>query len=457
MTSNPIKTTKSWNPRDIRKVFGAGQGSGRQFGILGALVVIIAYFQWRTGGKTLNPSNLQNMVNGNAYVLILAIGMVMVIVAGHIDLSVGSVAAFVGIICAKAMQNWHLPWPLVILLGLAVGALAGMWQGLWVAYVRVPAFVVTLAGMLFFRGANQFIGNSISIVVPRTFTFIGGGYLPTVGPDTGHSNLTFVLGFIVAIAVVWGEFRKRRAQALMGAEAVPMWVSLVKLTVLLAVVTWATVLFASGRQYQPATATTLAIPGTSFPIAGIILTVLVLGYSFVTRNTTIGRHIYAVGGNWRAAELSGVNIRRVNFFVITNMAIISAIAGMLWIARSVASGPGDGVGWELDAIAAVFIGGAAVTGGVGTIVGSIIGGLVIAVLNNGLQLQSFGADKVQMIKGLVLLAAVGIDIYSRRQGKPSIIGLLTRNRGGSSPNPAEPQQGTLSPTPQGGAKDVERP
>ena len=219
------------------------------------------------------------------------------------------------------------------------------------------------------------------------------------------------------------------------------------IVVLVLVALGATYLFASGR------------PGTSYPIAGIILAVLVLGYSFLTNNTTIGRHIYAVGGNWRAAELSGVNIRRVNFFVMANMSVIAAIAGMLWIARSVASGPGDGVGWELDAIAAVFIGGAAVSGGIGTIVGSIIGGLVIAVLNNGLQLLSVGADRVSIIKGLVLLVAVGIDVYSKRQGKPSIIGLLTRGRksdGDETPVPAAPA-GTQTPTPTGGPQETARP
>ena len=449
-TSTPPSTStpgKSGGIRDIRKIFGSNQSTSRQFGILGALIVIIVLFQVLTGGKTLDPNNLINIVNGNAYVLILAVGMVMVIVAGHIDLSVGSIAAFVGIVVAQSMYLWHLPWPLAMVLGIVLGAVVGAWQGWWVAYIGVPAFIVTLAGMLFFRGFNQFVGNSTSIPVPREFTFIGGGFLPDFPPAFGYSNWTLILGLLVAIAIVWQERRTRRAQRLMGADEAPLWVSIVKVGVLLAVVAFATYLFATGRV------------GTSYPVAGIILGVLVLGYSFLTRNTTIGRHIYAVGGNWRAAELSGVNIRRVNFFVMTNMAVISAIAGMLWIARSVASGPGDGVGWELDAIAAVFIGGAAVTGGIGTVAGAIVGGLVIAVLNNGLQLLSVGQDWVQMIKGLVLLFAVGIDVLSKRQGKPSIIGLLTRGRKssiGETPALAAPQ-GTQTPTPKGGAQETARP
>lgn len=414
MSEQTYQPTRSRSIRDLGRMFGGSQGAGRQFGILGALVVIIVLFEVLTGGKTLDPNNLINLVNGNAYVLILAVGMVMVIIAGHIDLSVGSVAAFVGIGVAECMHTYDLPWPAAMLAGLLIGAAVGAWQGWWVAYVGVPAFIVTLAGMLFFRGANQFLGNSTSIPVPRSFTFIGGGFLPDIGPDLGFSNPTLFLGLLAAVAIIWQERRLRRIQRILGAEQAPLWVSTAKVSLLLILTIFVTYLFAAGRA------------GTSYPIAGIVLAVLVLGYSFLTGNTTLGRRIYAVGGNSRAAELSGVNIRRVNFFVIFNMSVLAAIAGMLWIARSVASGPGDGVGWELDAIAAVFIGGAAVAGGIGTIAGSIIGGLVIAVLNNGLQLLGVGADRVQMIKGLVLLIAVGVDVYSKRRGKPSITGLLSR-------------------------------
>ncbi|MCU1525432.1 MAG: L-arabinose transporter permease [Microbacteriaceae bacterium] len=416
MSAPRVEPKKSGGIRDLGKMFGAGQSSGRQIGILGALVVIIVFFQIATGGLTLDPINLINLVNQNAYVLILAIGMVMVIIAGHIDLSVGSVAAFTGIIVAISMQSWHFPPALAILFGLVVGAIIGAWQGFWVAYVGVPAFIVTLAGMLIFRGGNQFVGSSQSIPVPDAFAFIGNGFIGDFGPNTNYSNGTLILGLLVAIAVIWQEIRSRRTQSKMGSDKAPVWVSIVKLVILEAVVIYATLLFAGGRV------------GTSYPISGIILGVLVLLYSFITRNTTFGRHIYAVGGNWHAAELSGVKIRRINFLVMMNMSILAALAGMIAVGRSVASGPGDGVGWELDAIAAVFIGGAAVSGGIGTIVGSIVGGLVIAVLNNGLQLLGVGVDRVQIIKGLVLLIAVGVDVYSKKQGRPSIIGRFTRSR-----------------------------
>ena len=413
--------------RDLGKMFGGAQSSGRQVGILGALVVIIILFEILTGGLTLDPVNLINLVNQNAYVLILAIGMVMVIIAGHIDLSVGSIAAFIGIVVATAMVSWHFPPVAAFALGLAMGVIIGAWQGWWVAYIGVPAFIVTLAGMLIFRGANQFFGSSNTITVPSAFTVIGGGNIPDFGAQFGFSNGTLILGALAILGVIWQEVRQRRTQTLMGAGKAPLWVSVVKLLILVAVVGGATYLFATGRA------------GTSFPISGIILGVLVLVYSFVTKNTTFGRHIYAVGGNWRAAELSGVRVKRVNFFVMMNMSVLASIAGMVGVARAGASGPGDGTGWELDAIAAVFIGGAAVAGGIGTVAGSIVGGLVIAVLNNGLQLLNVTIDRVQIIKGLVLLIAVGIDVYSKRQGRPSLIGLLFKGRGtGGDPSPADP-------------------
>jgi putative multiple sugar transport system permease protein len=338
-----------------------------------------------------------------------------VIVAGHIDLSVGSVAAFTGIVVAKAMSDHGLPWPAGILLGLLVGALIGAWQGFWVAYAGIPAFIVTLAGMLLFRGGNQYIGNADTVPVPEGFRDIGAGYLPEFGPNTGYNNATLLLGLVACAAVIWRELRARQVREQMeGAEPAPLWIAVLRIAVMVAVIVFATLRFAGGRV------------GTSFPISGLILAVLVIAYSFYTRNTSGGRHIYAVGGNARAAELSGVKLRRVNFFVMMNMSVLAALAGMIFVARSAASGPQDGLSWELDAIAAVFIGGAAVSGGLGTVSGAIVGGLVMAVLNNGLQLTGTGSDMVQIIKGLFLLGAVALDVYNKKQGRFSIIGALSR-------------------------------
>jgi putative multiple sugar transport system permease protein len=211
--------------------------------------------------------------------------MVMVIIMGHIDLSVGSVAAFVGIIVAQSMSEWNMPWPVAILIGLVVGALVGAWQGFWVAYVGVPAFIVTLAGMLIFRGGNQWIGQSTTTPVPPEYSYIGSGYLPELPIAVDFNVLTMLLGLVGVAWIVYNEWRLRRQQAKIGADSAPVWVSGVKVVILSAAILWAAWLFATGR------------PGTSFPISGVILLVLVVIYSFVTNRTVFGRHIYAVGGN----------------------------------------------------------------------------------------------------------------------------------------------------------------
>lgn len=326
------------------------------------------------------------------------------------------------------------PWYIGIVVGLLLGVVIGAWQGFFVAYVGVPAFVVTLAGMLLFRGLNQFFGKSLTIPVPEQFQYLGAGYLAEVGPNTGYNNLTLLIGILAVVVLIWLEIRGRRKAAALGAATKPLWVSVIKIVLFGGIILYVTYLFATGR------------PGTSFPFSGIILGILVLLYGFISARTTLGRHVYAVGGNRNAAALSGVKSKQTDFFVMMNMSVLAGVAGMIFIARSNASGPSDGVGWELDAIAAVFIGGAAVSGGVGTVAGSIIGGLVMAVLNNGLQLLGVGADMTQIIKGLVLLAAVVIDVYNKRQGKPSFIGFIQRRfqgKDGSELEPTPPLKATI--------------
>ncbi len=397
----------------LKKLFG---GDLRQFGMLLALIVITLFFHVWTSGLVVTPQNLINIIQGNAYILVLAIGMVFVIIAGHIDLSVGSVAAVVGIVVAKAMAEHQVPWFLAILLGLAIGALIGAWNGFWVAYVGVPGFIVTLSGYMLFRGMNQWIGKSVSIQTPPEFNVIGDGYLPEVGPNTGYNNLTVLIGLLICAVIVAGALRTRAAQRKIEADLESPAILWTRLGLTCAAIMIVALLMASGRK------------GTSFPVSGMILGGLVLLYSFLANKTAIGRYVYAVGGNRNAAELSGVNSKRTYFLVMMNMSILAALAGMMFVGRSNGSGPADGVGWELDAIAAVFIGGAAVSGGVGTVIGSIIGGLVMAVLNNGLQLKGIGTDATAIIKGLVLLAAVAIDVVNKQQGRPSLIGRLLPGR-----------------------------
>jgi putative multiple sugar transport system permease protein len=363
----------------------------------------------------------------------LAIGMVMVIIMGHIDLSVGSVAAFVGISVAMAMKTWHLPWWGGIIFGVVLGLVAGAWQGFWVAYVGIPAFITTLAGMLLFRGLNQLIGKQNTIPVPEGFQVIGNGYMPDGATNAAFNYPTLVLGLLAILYLIWHTMRSRKRAHKAGTFSVPVWVDVVRTAVICAVVAYVVYLFATGR------------PGTSFPVVGIILVVLVVIYHFVTSRTVAGRSIYAVGGNRQAARLSGINDKRVDFFVMMNMSTLAAVAGMVFVARSQASGPLDGTGWELDAIASVFIGGAAVSGGVGTVVGSIVGGLVMAVLNNGLQLMSAGTAWTSIIKGLVLLIAVAFDVWSKKQGKPSILGTLLKGARGNRPSQEQTDAGVTTP------------
>ncbi|WP_412168458.1 multiple monosaccharide ABC transporter permease [Curtobacterium flaccumfaciens pv. flaccumfaciens] len=398
---------------NLKLLFGKGNSIG-QYGMIIALIVLLIFFSITTNGLILEPTNVINLFLQYSYILILALGMVMVIIAGHIDLSVGSVAAVVGIVVAQSMAVWDFPVWAAIILGLACGALIGAWQGFWVAFVKVPAFIVTLAGQLIFRGVNQIIGNSTSVPVPDAFTPIGAGFLGDFGPDFGFSNGTLLIGLVTILALIIIEARGRARRRKMQAEVPPLWVSIVRTGILVAVTLVATYLFGAGPV------------GTSVPIVAIILGILTIIYGFVTKNTIFGRQVYAVGGNANAAVLSGVSARRVNFFVMMNMSVLAAIAGMVFVAYSGASGPADGTGWELDAIAAVFVGGAAVAGGVGTISGSIIGGLVMALLSNGLQLMGLESNQVQIIRGLVLLVAVAFDVYSKSQGRPSLIGGMMR-------------------------------
>lgn len=400
--------------KNLKSLFG---GDFRQVGMVAALAAIALFFQFKTDGKVFQAQNLMNLVMGNTYVLVLAIGMVLVIIAGHIDLSVGSVAATVGIVVAVAMRDWSLnPW-LAILLGVAVGILIGTWQGFWVAKWGIPAFIVTLGGMLLFRGVNQLIGKSLTVPVPELFQTLGAGYLPDIAPEVIPFNLpTMILALIAVFALAWKEWRSYVAKKGFEADPAPIWVPAVRILVLGGAILIFAWIFATGR------------PGTSFPIPGVIVVVLALVYSFLAERTVLGRSVYAIGGNKAAAELTGVKVVKTNFFVICNSAFLAALAGMLFIGRSTASGPADGNMWELDAIAAVFIGGAAVSGGVGTIMGTMVGALVMAFLNNGLQLMGVGSDWTQIIKGLVLLAAVAVDVYSKRQGKRSIIGTFQNAR-----------------------------
>lgn len=394
----------------IKKVIGSDL---KQYAMMVVLVTLIIIFNIASGGKMVTPSNFQNLLSGNAYVLILAIGMLMVIVVGHIDLSVGSVAGFVGMLTALAARDFNLPWWTAVLIGLTAGAVIGAWQGFFLAKLGIPGFITTLGGMMIFRGAVIWVSKSISVPAPEELKFFGAGYLPEWGPAwTGLNNSTLLLGLIAFAAFTWLQLRGRSRKAKLTGKTEELWPVVVRIVLIGVVIGYATYLFGSGR------------PGTSFPVPGLILVILVIIYHTITERTPFGRHIYAVGGNKGAAALSGVNVKKVYFLTMLNMSILAALAGIMFIGRSTAAGPSDGTSWEMDAISAVFIGGAAVSGGIGTVRATMVGGLVMAVLNNGLMLLGVGADRTQVIKGLVLLAAVAFDVYNKTQGKASILGRL---------------------------------
>ncbi len=382
----------------VRKLF---RNNIRQYGMIIALVVITLLFQLLSDGIMMKPLNITNLIQQNSYILILAIGMVLVIITGHIDLSVGSVAAFVGAVAAVMMVHYGFPFYVAIVLSLLMGALIGAWQGFWVAYVRIPSFIVTLAGMLLFRGLTMIVLNGQSIApFPKEFQYISTGFLPDLYDGFGLHLLSLVIGVLLTAAILWMEFRLRRNRQKYGFDVLPLPWFVLKLAGIAAVINLFTFVLA---QYR------------GIPFILILLAVLAVSYTFVMNRTVFGRHVYALGGNEKAARLSGVKTKRVTFWVFVNMGVLAALSGLVYAARLNAATPKAGNYFELDAIAASFIGGASASGGVGTVMGAIVGGLVMGVMNNGMSLRGIGIDWQQGIKGIVLLLAVAFDIYNKNK------------------------------------------
>ncbi len=370
-------------------------------GIFLALVAVVVLFQILTNGILLRPQNISNLIVQNGYILILAIGMVLVIVAGHIDLSVGSVAAFVGAVSGVFAVKMELPWAVAIILSLLVGAAVGAWQGFWIAYVKIPAFIVTLAGMLIFRGlALVVLGNSNIGSFPAEYRALGNGFLTDVFGDFPIDPLSMGLAAIAIIALIVQQVRARAGRQKYGQEVEPFAWFIIKMVLVSAAVLAFAYALGSFK---------------GIPITLIVLAVLVLIYGIVSNRSVFGRHIYAIGGNRHAAELSGVKTAKVDFFIFVNMGVLAALAGLVFTARLNLAGPKAGDGFELEAISAAFIGGAAVQGGVGTIAGAIIGGLIIGVLNNGMSILGIGIEWQQAVKGFVLLLAVAFDVFNKRR------------------------------------------
>ncbi|SDY02708.1 putative multiple sugar transport system permease protein [Evansella caseinilytica] len=366
-----------------------------------ALILIALLFQILTDGTLLKPLNITNLILQNSYILILAVGMVLVIITGHIDLSVGSVAAFVGAVSAILMIEMQMnPW-LAVVICLVIGALIGAWQGFWVAYVGIPAFIVTLAGMLLFRGLTLVVLKGQSIApYPESFQKINNGFIPDLFGGESIHLFSLVIGLLISLVLIALEIRTRNNQLKYRFEVSPTWLFYLKLFSVFAAVNFFTYVLSTYR---------------GIPNILVILFVIIVIYAFVMKKTIVGRHIYAVGGNLKAASLSGIKTKRVTLGVFINMGVLAALSGLIFAARLNAATPRAGNLFELDAIAAVFIGGASAYGGVGTVIGAVVGGLVMGVMNNGMSILGISIDWQQAIKGLVLLAAVAFDIVNKRK------------------------------------------
>lgn len=385
----------------------------RDYGLLFALIAIITFFQFMTNGTLMRPVNITNLFLQNSYIIIMALGMLIVIVAGHIDLSVGSVMGFVGAFAAVMIVNWHVPVVLTVLASLVLGAVIGAAQGYWVAYWKIPSFIVTLAGMLVFRGMSLWLlqGQSVG-PFPRMFQSLSTGFVPDLFPKSvskplaamaGSYNfniLTMLLAVLVVALGVWMGLRARARNRAYGIEGEPPAFFWGRNIIVLGAFLFLMFKLATFR---------------GLPNVLVTMGVLFAIYAFVTENTVIGRRIYALGGNAKAAKLSGIKTERLTFLSFVNMGVLAALAGLIFAARLNTATPKAGYGLELDVIAAVFIGGASMAGGSGKIMGAVVGAFIMGVMNNGMSIMGIGIDYQQVIKGLVLLAAVIFDVYNKQK------------------------------------------
>ena len=372
----------------------------REYSMGIALIVIIVLFQIITGGKFLRPLNVANLILQNSYVLILAIGMLLcILTGGNVDLSVGSIVAFIGALSGVLIVENNMGVLPAILICLLMGVVIGAWQGFWIAYVRIPAFITTLAGMLMFRGLTlAILGGRTIGPYPASFQFLSSGFIPDIFGGGSVHFLTIAISIIVSIVYVVNEILQLRKKRSYGFEVPPLALFIGKLVFMVALINAFFVILALYK-------------GISTIM--IILLALILVYTFITQRTVFGRHIYALGGNEKAAKLSGIKTQRVLFLVYVNMALLASFAGIVIAGRLNAATPKAGTGFELDAIASCFIGGASTTGGAGTVFGTIVGAFIMGVLNNAMSILGISVDWQQAIKGLVLLIAVAFDIVTK--------------------------------------------
>ena len=371
------------------------------------LVLVTAFFTWQTGGKILLPQNITNLFAQNAYVFVLATGMLLcILTGGNIDLSVGSVVCFTGAVGAVMMakgMNMGLAIAAMLVIGLAIGA----WQAFWIAFVHVPPFITTLAGMLVFRGLSNVVlgGKTVSVKNELFVKIFGGGancYVPDIFHGEGINILCVVVGILATVIFLAVTFSSRISRNKKGYEVEPLVPALIKMVAISAVILFFTFKLAKYK---------------GIPTALIWVALVVLVYSYITSKTTIGRHLYAVGGNETATKLSGINTKFVYFFAYTNMGFLASVAGLLTIARLTSAQPTYGQNYEMDAIGSCFIGGASGYGGVGTVPGVIVGALLMGVINIGMSIIGVDQNYQKVVKGLVLLAAVIFDVVTKKENK----------------------------------------
>ena len=373
----------------------------REYGLMIALVVIMVLFQILTAGTLFKPLNLTNLVLQNSYIVIMALGMLLVIVAGHIDLSVGSVAGFIGALAAVLMVNLGMHFVPATIVCLIAGAAIGAAQGYWIAYLKIPSFIVTLAGMLVFRGLTLALlaGESIG-PFPKQFQLLSSGFIPDFLRSGGFHLTSLLIGVLVAAAMLYTSLRNRLNRQKHGFQGGPLWIFILEHALISGLFLYLIYLLASYK---------------GIPNVLIVMGILIALFAFVTMRTTIGRRIYALGGNEKAARLSGVKTERLTFYTFITMGVLAALGGLIFVARLNTATPKAGVGFELDVIAAVFIGGASASGGVGKVLGAVVGAFIMGVMNNGMSIMGVGIDWQQVIKGLVLLAAVIFDVYNKNK------------------------------------------
>jgi putative multiple sugar transport system permease protein len=399
--SSAAATGKPQETKQIKSGVGFLKNNLREYGLLISLIAIMVFFQVMTDGTLFQPLNLTNLILQNSYIIVMALGMLLVIVAGHIDLSVGSVSGFIGGVAAVLMVNYEVNFILASIICLTLGGIIGAAQGYWVAFHKIPSFIVTLAGMLVFKGLALAVlqGSSVG-PFPAEFQLLSTGFIPDPFAGETLRITSLIAGLLMAVVLLIIKVRGRADRLKHGMDNEPTVFFVLKNLVFAAMIAAFSYLLSSYK---------------GLPNVLIVMLLLMLAYDFVTSKTTVGRRIYALGGNEKAARLSGIKTERLTFYTFINMGVLAALAGLIFAARLNTATPKAGLGFELDVIAACFIGGASASGGVGKVLGAVIGAFIMGVMNNGMSIMGIGIDYQQVIKGLVLLAAVVVDVYNKNK------------------------------------------